>query len=145
MKKVILFFLFLFFAACSWVKVDPDKAKAIAESYLADQKNQRYDHIDDYFTSSFNESEPLEKKIEKLQKIKDTLGAMESYELADSKITQRGLDDPSTVELVYKVKYTLGTAKQTFIIMNDEAKHKIALQNIETVQNIQQLNVPAQN
>src|SRR5689334_2198278 len=102
MKKFLC--LLIFFASCSWVKVDPEKARAVAENYLADQKNERYDNIDDYFTPSFNESEPLESKIEKLKKIKDTLGSIQSFELADTKVTQRGLDDPSTVQLKYKVK-----------------------------------------
>src|ERR1044071_6970150 len=129
MKK-LPYLLIILFASCAWVKVDPEKAKTVAENYLTDQKNERYDNINDYFTPSFNESEPLEQKIEKLKKIKDVLGAVESYELADSKVTQRGLDDPSTVQLKYKVKYTRGKAEQIFIIINDEAKHKITFQNV---------------
>jgi len=131
--KNFFFFSFLFFASCAWTKVDPEKAKAVAENYLTDQKKEQYDNINDYFTSSFNESESLEQKIEKLKRIKEALGAIESYELKDTKVTQRGLDDPSTVQRVYKVKYARGTADQTFIIMNDEGKHKITFQNIVTV------------
>jgi len=132
MKK--LFYLtFLFFASCGWTKVDPEKAKAVAENYLNDQKKEQYDNINNYFTSSFNESESQEQKIEKLKRIKEVLGAIESFVLSDTKVTQRGLDDPSTVQLIYKVKYARGTAEQTFIIMNDEGKHKITFQNIVTV------------
>ena len=132
MKKILYVTLF-FITSCGWIKVDPEKAKALAESYLTDQKNERYDNINDYFTPSFNESEPLEQKIEKLKKIKDVLGAIESFELADTKVTQRGLDDPSTVQLTYKVKYERGITEQILIIMNDEAKHKITFQNIQTI------------
>src|SRR5207253_10144094 len=118
----------ILFAACGWTKVDLAKAKAIAESYLADQKNEQYGGIDEYFTASFNESEPLEQKVDKLKKIKEALGAIESFALTDTKMTERGLDDPSTVQLVYKVKYARGNAQQIFIIMNDEGKHKITFQ-----------------
>ena len=128
--KIFFFFSLLFFASCAWTKVDPEKAKAVTENYLNDQKKEQYDNINDYFTSAFNESESLEQKIEKLKKIKDVLGAMESYELTDTKVNQRGLDDPSTVQLIYKVKYARGATIQTFIIMNDEGKHKITFQNI---------------
>lgn len=131
MKK-FFYLLLLFFLSCAWIKVDPEKARAVAENYLNDQKNERYDDINDYFTPSFNESEPLEQKIEKLKKIKDVLGAIESFELADTKVTQRGLDDPSTVQLTYKVKYIRGTAEQMFIIMNEEGEHKITFMNVVT-------------
>lgn len=119
-------------SGCDLIKVDPEKARAVAEKYLTDQKNEHYDDINDYFTPLFNESEPQEQKIEKLEKIKDVLGGIESFELIDTKVTERGLDDPSTVQLIYNVKYANGTATQTFIIMNDEGKHKITNQNIET-------------
>lgn len=130
--KNLFYLSLLFFASCGWTKVDLQKARAVAENYLTDQKNEKYDNINDYFTSSFNESEPLEQKIEKLKKIKEVLGAIESFELSDSKVTERGLDDPSTVQLIYKVKYSRGIAEQIFIIMNDEGKHKITFQNIQT-------------
>ena|SRR5688572_7447122 len=132
MKKILYVTLF-FFASCGWIKVDPEKAKALAESYLTDQKNERYDNINDYFTPSFNASEPLEQKIEKLKQIKDALGAIESFELTDTKVTERGLDDPSTVQLTYTVKYARGTARQILIVMNEEGKHKITNQNIVTI------------
>ena len=132
MKKNF-YFLLLLFVSCAWTKVDPQKARAIAENYLTDQKNERYDDIDNYFTPSFNESEPQEQKVEKLKKIKDVLGAIESFELTDTKVTQRGLDDPSTVQLTYRVKYARGTAEQMFIIMNEEGKHKITFMNVVTV------------
>ena len=130
--KQCVYLLLLFFVSCGWIKVDPEKAKAVAENYLTDQKNERYDNLNDYFTPSFNESEPLEQKVEKLKKIKDVLGAIESFELSDKKVPEHGLDDPSTVQLIYKVKYVRGTAEQTFIIMNEEGKHKITFQNIQS-------------
>src|SRR4030095_7685608 len=132
MKK-IFYFLLLLFVSCAWTKVDPEKARTVAENYLTDQKNEQYDNINDYFTPSFNESEPQEQKVEKLKKIKDVLGAIESFELTDTKVTQRGLDDPSTVQLTYRVKYARGTAEQMLIIMNEEGKHKITFMNVVTV------------
>lgn len=131
MKKTFCLLL-LFFVSCGWTKIDPVKARAVAENFLTDQKNERYDSINDYFTPSFNESESVEQKIEKLKKIKDALGAMESFELTDTKVNQRGLDDPSTVQFTYKVKYAKAEAVQTFILMNEEGSPKITFQNIET-------------
>ena len=136
MKKFIFLIVILIafvLAGCGLGKVDPEKAKAVAEKFLTDQKNEQYDSINDYFTPSFNESEPLESKKEKLKKIKDALGSIESFQLTDTKVTERGLDDPSTVQLTYTVKYARGTANQIFIIMNEEGKHKITNQNIVTI------------
>ena len=132
MKK--LFFLpLLFLASCGWNKVDLTKARAVAENFLNDQKNERYEGINEYFTPSFNESEPLEKKTEKLKKIKGIIGAIESFELADTKETGNGLDDIPTIQLKYKVKYAKAIAEQTFIIINYEGTHRITFQNIETI------------
>lgn len=131
MKK-LFYFLLLFLVSCGWNNVDITKARAVAENFLSDQKNERYDGINEYFTPSFNESEPLEKKTEKLKRIKEVIGAIESYELADTKVTNNGLDDLPTAQLKYKVKYARAIAEQTFIIINDEGTHRITFQNIET-------------
>lgn len=131
MRK-LFYLLLLFLASCGWNKVDLTKARAVAERFLNDQKNERYEGINDYFTPSFNESEPLEKKTEKLKKIKNILGIIESFELADTKETSNGLDDVPTIQLRYKVKYARATAEQWFIIINDEGTHRITFQNIET-------------
>jgi hypothetical protein len=129
MKKILYLSVVItfIFSGCA---VDPDKARAVAENYLADQKSEQYDNLNDYFTPSFNESEPRESKIDKLKQIKDALGAIESFALAETQVSERGLDDPSTVQLTYTVKYTRGTAKQIFIIMNEEGEHKITFMNV---------------
>ena len=132
MKK-LFFLLLLFLASCGWNKVDLSKARAVAENFLDDQKDEHYEGINEYFTPSFNESEPLEKKTEKLKKIKEVIGAIESFELADTKETSNGLDDIPTIQLKYKVKYARAIAEQTFIIINDEGTHWITFQNIETI------------
>jgi hypothetical protein len=128
----MFFVLTLTLASCGWNSVDPAKARAVAENFLTDQKNEKYENINNYFTASFNESEPLEKKTEKLQKIKEVIGAIESFELKDSKETSNGLDDIPTIQLTYKVKYARATAEQMFIIINDGGTHCITFQNIET-------------
>lgn len=131
MKK-LFYFLIILLASCGWNKVDVIKARAVAENFLNDQKNEHYQGINEYFTPSFNESEPLEKKAEKLKKIKEVIGAIESFELVDTKETSNGLDDVPTVQLKYKVKYGRANAEQTFIIINDAGTHRITFQNIET-------------
>lgn len=135
MKKFVYllpaFFAFSFFG-CGWNNVDPVKARTVAENFLTDQKTEKYDNINDYFTPAFNESEPREQKIEKLKKIKDAIGSIESFELIDSTLKNNGLDDLPTMQLKYKVKYERATAEQTFIIINEEGRHQITFQNIET-------------
>jgi hypothetical protein len=131
MKKYFsLLSVLLLLAGCA-TKVDPSKAQKLAESFLEDVKNENYNSINQYYTSSFNESEPLEKKIEKFQRLKNVMGAIQSYELISSKEnydSDKGLNE---LELKYKVKCEKLTVDETFLIINDEGEEKIIFQNIE--------------
>jgi len=125
-----IFLLLLFISSCA-VKVDQTKARAMAEQLLNDLKNENYNNVNNYYTASFNESEALEAKIEKFKRLKDTMGAIQSYELLSSKEnydSDRGINQ---LELKYKVKCSKITVDETFLIISDEGNEKIIFQNIE--------------
>lgn len=130
MKSIIPLLLTFFIISCS-NKVDKVKAQQLTESYLNDVKNENYSSIDKYYSDSFNDSEPIEKKIEKFNRLKNVMGAIQSWGLISSKEnydSDRGINE---LELKYKVKCEKITAEETFLIINDEGTEKIIFQNIE--------------
>jgi hypothetical protein len=129
MKYFICAFL-LVMASCA-LNVDKEKAKKLTDSYLEDVKNENYNSINQYYTSSFNESEPLEKKIEKFNRLKNVMGAVQSYELISMKENKDADKGINELELKYKVKCEKLTVEETFLVINDEGKEKIIFQNIE--------------
>ncbi len=129
--KNLSYLLLFFLLSCGLAAVDETKARAVAEGFLNDWKFENYDSLDKYYTASFNESEPKEEKIKKLEKIKETIGQVLSFELI-SKKESKSMDDGPSIELKYKVNFSRTNAEQTFIIINDEGTHKITFQNIET-------------
>jgi hypothetical protein len=133
MKSIltVLFFSFLFFSCAN--KVDTVKAKQLVDNFLTDMKNENYGSINQYYSASFNDSEPVEKKIEKFNRLKNVTGAIQSWELISSKEnydSDRGLNE---LELKYNVKCEKLTVKETFLIINDEGDEKIIFQNIENL------------
>ena len=130
MKYFIGISLILTFASCA-LNVDKEKAQKLTQSYLEDVKNENYNGINQYYTSSFNESEPLEKKIEKFNRLKNVMGAIQSYELVSTKENKDADKGINELELKYKVKCEKLTVEETFLVVNDEGKEKIMFQNIE--------------
>lgn len=126
-----LYCLFVFLAACSLATIDENKAKAVAESLMNDLKNENYANLNDYYTASFNESEPLEKKEEKYKRLKDVMGRVESYELISKRMDESSDLGGPKIELKYKMKCSRTIVTHTLVIINDEGSHKIAFQNFE--------------
>lgn len=130
MKNLLYPFLF-FLLSCGLADIDLQKAHTVAEDLMNDLKNENYSDLDKYYTASFNESEPLEKKVEKYKRLKETLGAVQSYELISAR--QEGNIDKGgpLVELKYRMKCSKITVVHTLIIINDEGTHKITFQSFE--------------
>ncbi len=133
MKRInfIIVLLISFSIGCGLNKPDPIKAKELVEKLLADLKANNYANLNLYYTDTFNDSEPLDKKTEKYQKMKDALGNIDSYEFVDSKESNQ-VEGVPALNLTYKVKYGTMTLNYSFIIIKDEGKHKITFQNMET-------------
>jgi len=129
--KYLTFISFLIMLASCALNVDKEKAQKLTQSYLEDVKNGNYNSINQYYTSSFNESEPLEKKIEKFNRLKEVMGAIQSYELISTKENKDADKGINELELKYKVKCEKLTVEETFLVVNDEGKEKIMFQNIE--------------
>jgi hypothetical protein len=131
MKSLLSILLIALFISSCANKVDKEKAKDLVASFLNDVKNENYASINQYYSASFNDSEPADKKAEKFNRLKSVMGAIQSWTLISEKEnydSDRGINE---LELKYKVKCEKMTAEETFLIINDEGKEKIIFQNIE--------------
>jgi ankyrin repeat protein len=129
MKKLAVFLLLGCFIIGCVNKVEPDKAKSLVEKLLNDVKAENYKDIDSYYTNSFNDIEPKEKKIEKYKKLKDVMGSLQSFSLIDSK-ENKSEDNVQSITLRYDLNYANAKGEGTFIIINDDGNIRITFQNI---------------
>ena len=112
-------------------KVDKSKALALVENLLNDRKNENYSSLDKYYTSASNESEPLNEKVIKFKRLKETMGAIQSFELISSKENYDSDKGINELKLKYKVTCERMVVDETYLVINDEGDEKIIFQNIE--------------
>jgi len=133
-KILILTVILIPFLGCGSAKVETEEAKKLVESLLTDLKNENYDNVNTYFTSSFNNSESMEVKIQKFVRLLDTTGPIESFEFVSE---EKKYDEDSgynQCKLLYKVKCSRTTLKETFIVVSDEGKLGIIFYNVENLE-----------
>ena len=123
--------LILFILAGCAMKIDATKAQAMVENLLEDLKHEKYDDIEKYYSSASNDTEPLDKKIAKYNKLKDVTGSIQSYSLISSILKYDDDKNLNELELKYKVNCEKLTLTETFLIINDEGDYKIIFQNME--------------
>ena len=131
---ISLFFLVNFLGSCGSAEVKTDEAKKLVEALLADLKNENYDRVNDYFTSSFNQSESMEVKVQKFIRLLDTTGPIQSFEFVSE---EKKFDEASgynQCSLLYKVKCSRTNLKETFIVVSDEGKLGIIFYNVENLE-----------
>jgi len=131
--KIFTTLLLLVLLSCGIAKIDLQKARTLVEQLLNDLKQENYSSLDQYYTSSFNESEPLEKKAEKFRQLKVAMGAIKSFELTSSKVVYDADKGINQAELKYKVTCERVVVEETYLVINDEGALKIIFQNIENL------------
>ena len=128
--SLIVFSLLIY--GCS-LKVDQPKAKQLVENLLTDLKNENFSNLDRYYISSFNESEPKDKKIEKYNRLKEVMGPIVSYEFVFANEKYNDYSNIKILELIYNVNGTKLKVRETFQVINDEGDLKIISQNVENM------------
>ena len=133
MKKitVIAMLLMSFCIGCGMNKPELAKSKELIEKLMIDLKSENYQNLNQYYTDSFNEGQPLDLKTDKYKKLKEALGTIESYEFEVSK-ENNTIENLPALDLTYMVKYSRIPVKFMFTIIKDEGKYKITFQNIES-------------
>lgn len=129
---VLLSAILLATTSCS-LTVDQPKAQQHIENLLNDLKNENFSDLDKYYVHAFNESEPAERKIEKYNRLKEVIGAIDSWQFESATEKYDDYSNIKFLELVYNVKGKKLTVKETFRVMNDAGDVKITYQNIENM------------
>lgn len=106
-----------------------NKAVTCAESYLNAIKAGDLKTADTFYSNMYNDTESKEKRMEKMQKLMDGMGKIESFTLTDSVKKKSG--DDRIIELTYKVKHTRLATIEKYTIMKDEGNYKIVSQMVE--------------
>lgn len=132
MKTYPFIILIFLFSSCA-LKVNQTEARTAVENLLTDLKNNNYTAIDKYYTDLSNESEPLEKKKERFEQLKEITGSILSFEFASAKEEYDSDKGLNQLELKYKVKCERVILLYTFLFINDEGSSKIIFQNIENL------------
>lgn len=131
--RLIAFLFILFSIACTPSKINKDEALKLTDNLMNDLKSGNYQNVDAYFSSSFNNSEPFDKKIVKYKRLKEVMGSMESFELMSATEEYDAEAGVNQFKVIYKVKCSRVTAKETFLVVKDEGDLKIVFQNIENL------------
>jgi hypothetical protein len=132
--SIFLGCVLLFSGGCGSAEVKTEEAKQLIEKFLLDLKNENYDRVDDYFTSSFNQSENMEVKVQKFIRLLDTTGPIESFEFVSEEKKYDEASGYNQCSLFYKVKCSRTTLKETFIVVSDEGKLGIIFYNVENLE-----------
>src|ERR1044071_6582071 len=120
MKNLTLLSIFLtFFTAISCVpKPEMNGAKACVQGLLEAIKTENYNDAGKYYASVYQEKESGEQRTEKLKKLNETLGKIESYQLVDSLLKDK--EGESAMVLTYKIKHSKLTTVEKFVVVKDE-------------------------
>lgn len=131
MKYTLLVCSLLIFAACAEKPLDENRAKSVAEEVIAAADAGDYAKVESLYAPSFLESEPMEIKKEKLERLRTTLGKVQSVEfLKSTSVAEFG--QPLKLVLEYKVTHAGAVTIEKFSIVEEEGGYKIASYGVES-------------
>ena len=130
--KHLLAILFIFsLTACAEKPLDTDMAKKVVEALMDKADKGDWEGIEDFYTAEFNASETVEVKVQKLIRLRDTMGSIQSKEFVSAThVAEFGR--PQQVVLKYKVVHSRVNSIETFTVQEDEGGYKVSSQMVET-------------
>ena len=131
MKKLIIIISVVLLGSCSFGKIETSKAIDCVKSYLNAVKDSNYEQAQSYYSDIYNETEPKEKRIEKMQKLETVMGKISSYVLIDS-LREESYVETSSVNLTYRVFHTNVNSIEKFSIIKDRGEYRIIKHNVES-------------
>lgn len=131
LKLTIFIILFAFFVSCQPESPDPEKSAAFIENYIKKTGSGDYSDLSSYYSEEMRNGETDEQRIAKLKQIKETLGGVVNIKRTETKEDIYG--EQPAVTLVFAVKHDLMTVTETFTVIDENDKLKIARQNIVSV------------
>jgi len=131
MKQILAILLTLTFVSCAEKPLDLASAQKVVEALIDKADKGDWEGIEDFYTAEFNASETVDVKVQKLIRLRDTLGPIKSKELISSTdVAEFG--KPQQLVLKYRVAHASATTIETYTVQQDEGGYKIASQSVET-------------
>ena len=127
MRKLPLY-LALLLMSCSQLTIDENTAKAKVGELIMLLKDHKYDKTKEYYSDSFNESEPVEARAKKFEQIEAASGPIISSEVIES--SKQQLDERTVVALKYKVVCKNTTLIESFVVALEEGNYKVLKHDI---------------
>ncbi len=131
MKHILALILTFSLVSCAEKPLDEATAKKVVETLIDKADKGDWEGIEDFYTAEFNASETVEIKVQKLIRLRDTLGRVKTVEFV-SATNKAEFGRPQEIVLVYKVVHTRVTAIETFTLQQDEGGYKVSSQSVET-------------
>ena len=122
MKKlaIVPYIFVLSLLACSTVPT-VNEGKELAQTIIKEADKGNYEILSEYYTAEFNEGEPESQRIEKFKQLKEAFGDVTEIQMIDSAtVSEEG------VILKFSVKHTKLNSVETFVIVKEENKCKVA-------------------
>jgi len=129
MKKVFYLTICVALISCNAFVINEAEAKKTAEAILTSIQNEDYDKTSEYYSPEFNESETLGSRKLKFEKLKETCGKRNKFELTETKITT--IDDREIIIFTYKISCDNVDLKDNLYIGLEEGKH-LVLRHVTT-------------
>jgi len=131
MRNLLLIIISINFLACAEKPMDVEIAKQVTEALIKESDAGNYEAVEKLYTPAFNESEPMDVKIEKLNRLKNILGDVQSVEFISS-THQAEFGQPKKLILVYRVKHSKITTIESFSVVEEEGGYRIAAHSVES-------------
>ena len=122
MKKfaIVQYILVLSLVACSTVPTI-NEGKQVAETLIKEADKGNYEALSEYYTTEFNQGEPESLRVEKFKQLKEAFGDLQEIQMIDSAtVSEEG------VILKFLVKHTKLNSIETFVVVKEENKSKVA-------------------
>ncbi len=135
MKYLSLLFILVSLVSCAEKPLDVETAKKVVERLIAKADQGDWEGIEDLYTAEFNASETPEIKTQKLQRLRDTMGKVQSVEFVSAtNVAEFGR--PQEVILKYRVVHDRVTSIETFAVREDEGGYKVGSHMVESENNV---------
>jgi len=131
MKHALFILITVAFFSCAEKPMDVDQAKQVAEELIKQSNAGNYEALEDLYTPAFNQSEPMDIKIEKLSRLKNVMGDLQKIEfLKHTHVAEFG--QPKAVILEYRIIHSLVTSIEKFAIVEEEGGYRVASHSVES-------------
>jgi hypothetical protein len=131
MRHILIILFVLGLVSCAEKPMDVEQAKKVVELLIRETDAGNYNALENLYSPAFNQSEPIDVKQKKLERLKDILGKVEQVEFINfTHVAEFG--QPKQIVLEYKIKHTKVTSIEKFTVIEEEGGYRVSSHSVET-------------